>query len=180
METPPAQVLPHSPPPKSHRSRKLLVAIGLLKLVHATLMVLVAAGALTLTKTSVVEAIRDWAEDLDVGPRWRTIGDFISTKVLGADHHLLRGVAIGAGFYACLFATEGVGLLMDKLWAEWLAVIATASLIPLELLETLRRRSWTMALGMAAIAVNVAIVIYLAKQVKIRIRESKLARAHGH
>ncbi|HTW94937.1 MAG TPA: DUF2127 domain-containing protein [Tepidisphaeraceae bacterium] len=179
METPTAQVLPHSPHPKSHRSRKLLVAIGLLKLVHASLMAIVAAGAIFLTKTSVVSAMKEWAEDLDVGPRWRTIGDFVSRKVLGADHHLLRGVAIGAGFYACLFATEGIGLLLDKLWAEWLAVVATASLIPLELMETLHRRGWLMAVGLGAIAVNVAIVIYLARQVKIRISESKLARLQG-
>jgi len=176
METPLASALPQSPKPKSHRSRKVLIIIGLFKLVHASLMLLLAVGALWLTKTSVIEAIRTWSEDLNVGPDRKLIGGFLVNKMLGINHHTLWAVAIGAGFYSALFATEGIGLLMDKLWAEWLAVIATASLIPLEMIETMRRHSWARAVGMGTILVNVAIVVYLIHQVRVRIRESKLSK----
>jgi uncharacterized membrane protein (DUF2068 family) len=173
METPPAQAIEQSPKPHSHRSRKVLVLIGLFKLLHASLMLVLAIVALCFTRDIVTNPIRIWAEELNVGPSRRIIGDFLLNKVLRINHHVLWGVAAGAGFYAALFATEGIGLLMDKLWAEWLAVIATASLIPLELMETLHRHSWQRAVGMGTIVVNVAIVVYLARQVMARIRESK-------
>ena len=60
---------------------------------------------------------------------------------------------------AVVFATEGIGLWMQKRWAEWLTVIITASLIPLEVWELAHRPSF----GIAAVLVaNSAIVAYLA------------------
>jgi uncharacterized membrane protein (DUF2068 family) len=53
---------------------------------------------------------------------------------------------------------EGVGLFYRRRWAEWLTVVATSLLIPLELYELVRSPSLLKAGG---IAVNVAIVIYL-------------------
>jgi uncharacterized membrane protein (DUF2068 family) len=70
--------------------------------------------------------------------------------------HALRIVTLA---YAAVFATEGIGLWMQKPWAEWLTVIITASLIPLEVWELVHRPSF----GIAAVLVaNSAIVAYLA------------------
>ena len=60
--------------------------------------------------------------------------------------------------YAALYATEGVGLWLQKRWAEYLTTIATASLIPFEIWELTRGASAT---KVAALAINIAIVIYL-------------------
>ncbi len=69
--------------------------------------------------------------------------------------HALRMVTLA---YAAVFAVEGVGLWMQKRWAEWLTTIITASLIPLEVWELFHRPS----VGKAAVLVaNVAIVAYL-------------------
>ena len=43
--------------------------------------------------------------------------------------------------YAAVFAVEGIGLWMQRRWAEWLTVVITASLIPLELWELIHRPS---------------------------------------
>jgi uncharacterized membrane protein (DUF2068 family) len=60
--------------------------------------------------------------------------------------------------YAAVFAIEGIGLWMQKRWAEWLTTIITASLIPLEVWELFFRPNF----GKAAVLVaNVAIVAYL-------------------
>ncbi len=61
-------------------------------------------------------------------------------------------------FAAALFATEGIGLLMQKRWAEYFTSIVTASFIPLEIYEIARRPG---ALKIALLAVNAIIVIYL-------------------
>jgi uncharacterized membrane protein (DUF2068 family) len=69
-------------------------------------------------------------------------------------------VAIGivALAYAAIFATEGTGLWLRKHWAEWFTVIATGSLVPVEIYEVLYRFSW---LKLAALIGNVVIVLYL-------------------
>lgn len=78
-------------------------------------------------------------------------------------HHLhasdLRIVAFGALGYGTLELVEGVGLWFDQLWAEYLTVVATSLLIPVEIYELVRHPSIWKAGGLA---VNVAIVAYLA------------------
>jgi uncharacterized membrane protein (DUF2068 family) len=65
--------------------------------------------------------------------------------------------------YAAVFAIEGVGLWMQKRWAEWLTTIITASLIPLEVWELFFRPN----IGKAAVLVaNAAIVAYLVWHVR--------------
>lgn len=77
-------------------------------------------------------------------------------------HHLhaseLRVVALGALGYGVLELVEGTGLWLEQLWAEYLTVIATSILIPLELYELVHRPTLWKAGG---IAVNLAIVAYL-------------------
>jgi uncharacterized membrane protein (DUF2068 family) len=71
-------------------------------------------------------------------------------------------VAIGlvALAYAAIFATEGIGLWLQKYWAEWFTVIATGSLIPLEIYESINHFSW---LKLAVLIANSLIVIYLVR-----------------
>ncbi len=57
-----------------------------------------------------------------------------------------------------MFAVEGIGLWMQKRWAEWLTTIITASLIPLEAWEMILRPTIGKALILLA---NVAVVAYL-------------------
>ena len=83
---------------------------------------------------------------------------------------LVTGIAaIG---YGLLELVEGVGLWLDQLWAEYLTVIATSLLLPFELYELARKPSLLKAGG---IAVNIAIVAYLAWMLRRR-----LAREAAH
>ncbi len=86
---------------------------------------------------------------------------------LHASTVLLTGVA--AIFYGVLETVEGGGLWLEKLWAEWLTVIATSLLIPVELYELVRSPSMLKAVGTA---VNVAIVVYLAVRLRRRLAQS--------
>jgi uncharacterized membrane protein (DUF2068 family) len=69
-------------------------------------------------------------------------------------------LAIG---YAALEITEGVGLFYRKRWAEWLTVVATSLLVPIEVYELVRHPSWLKAGG---VVVNIAIVVYLVRVVR--------------
>ena len=65
--------------------------------------------------------------------------------------------ALGAA-YAALFLTEGTGLLFRKRWAEWLTIVATSSLMPIELYELVKQFT---AVRLLALLVNAAVVLYL-------------------
>jgi uncharacterized membrane protein (DUF2068 family) len=80
--------------------------------------------------------------------------------------HQLKLVGILAIGYGALELTEGTGLWLDKLWAEYLTVIATSLLIPLELYELIVRPSPWKAAG---VLVNVLIVVYLARALRRRL-----------
>lgn len=51
----------------------------------------------------------------------------------------MSGVAFG---YSCLLFTEGIGLWLQKRWAEFLTAFATILFIPFELYELYERFTW--------------------------------------
>jgi len=63
--------------------------------------------------------------------------------------------------YTGVLLTEGIGLWLRKTWAEWLTVVATASLIPFELWQLLFGHHHKPVAVLGATALNVTIVIYL-------------------
>lgn len=67
-------------------------------------------------------------------------------------------LAITAFGYAALMGTEGVALYLRKRWARWLTIVATSSLIPIEVYEISRE---VHPLRVVLLIVNVAVVIYL-------------------
>ncbi len=70
--------------------------------------------------------------------------------------------ALGAG-YAALFLTEGTGLLFRQRWAEWLTIVATSSLMPLELYELIKEFT---VLRLLVLLVNTAVVLFLVYRVR--------------
>jgi uncharacterized membrane protein (DUF2068 family) len=84
--------------------------------------------------------------------------------------HQVTLFGVAAIAYGVLELVEGFGLWRRYRWAEWLTVVATSLLIPFELYELVHRPS---AVKAAGIAVNVLIVIYLARLVTRRGRERR-------
>jgi uncharacterized membrane protein (DUF2068 family) len=68
------------------------------------------------------------------------------------------GLAITALGYALLMGTEGIGLYLRKPWARWFTIIATSSLLPLEVYELVRQVT---PLRIVILLANIAIVVYL-------------------
>ena len=62
---------------------------------------------------------------------------------LGSLSPAVRGlIDLGTFLYAALFAVEGVGLWLGKRWAEWLTVVTTSLLIPIEIYEIVHKPTW--------------------------------------
>ena len=60
--------------------------------------------------------------------------------------------------YAAIQIAEGIGLWLLQRWGEYFAVVATSAFLPLEVYELTERTTW---LRVAALAINVAAVVYL-------------------
>jgi uncharacterized membrane protein (DUF2068 family) len=83
--------------------------------------------------------------------------------VANVDDKKLRELSAGTFFYSALFLCEGVGLALRKRWAEYLTIISTASLMPIEVLEIYKKPS---AAKVALLLVNLAVVVYLVFQLR--------------
>ncbi|MEW2400040.1 DUF2127 domain-containing protein [Streptomyces sp. NPDC046862] len=97
---------------------------------------------------------RHFHYDLDHSP----VVDSIR-RVFQYRHSTLLVVAAALLTYALIELVEGVGLWMLKRWAEYLAVVATAAFLPLEIYELTEKIS---GLRIATFVFNVLVVVYIA------------------
>jgi uncharacterized membrane protein (DUF2068 family) len=79
-------------------------------------------------------------------------------RLLSLDDQTIHRLGIASLVYATVFATEGLGLLARRRWAEWFTVGTTSSFIPLEIYELIRHPGMG---KVVALIVNLAIVAYL-------------------
>jgi uncharacterized membrane protein (DUF2068 family) len=135
-----------------------ILLIAIFKLVKAVALIAAGAGALKLLNPDFASRVATWLANVPLTP-----GQRLLALLARADAHKLEEVGIVLFAYAALFLVEGCGLLAKKHWAEWLTVVATASLIPFEVWECTRGVS---AGKVATVVVNVAVVVYLAVRLK--------------
>jgi uncharacterized membrane protein (DUF2068 family) len=149
-------------------SGTLLVWIGVLKLLKATLLVAVGLGAFRLVHEDAERIVREWVREMRVDPDNHLIHEVL-VKLSAVTPNQLQALAAGTFIYAALFLVEGVGLVLRKRWAEYLTVVVTSLLIPLEVYELLQRFT---VVRLAVLVVNVAIVVYLI----VRLRMTRKTR----
>ena len=148
---------------RSHsRGDGLLLVIAVFKFVKGALLLALAFGALSLLHKDVAAHVEHWLDQLRIDPDNQFIGTLLSKLQLVHTKELKELSALGAG-YAALFLTEGTGLLFRKYWAEWLTIVATSSLMPFEVYELVKDFT---ALGLFALLVNAAVVLYLIYRVR--------------
>ena len=134
-----------------------LTVIGGFKLFNGALLTLLALGAFHLLHKDVGDALEHGLRAIRFDPENRHLAGLLAKANL-VDDHKLKELGWLTLVYAALFLTEGVGLLLRKRWAEYLTVIATASLIPLEIYEVCKHGT---AVKVGLLLANVAIVLYL-------------------
>jgi uncharacterized membrane protein (DUF2068 family) len=146
---------------KKHSSRGLWL-IAAFKLLKGFALLAVAIGVLKLLHKDVASEVERWINFLRVDPHNHLI-DKLLAKVGLLDDRKLKELSIGTFFYSALLLTEGVGLALRKPWAEYLTIVSTASLLPLEVLEIARRVNFA---RIALFLINVAVVVYLIIEVR--------------
>jgi uncharacterized membrane protein (DUF2068 family) len=144
------------------RSNRVIVLIGVFKLVKAALLFALAAGALGLRHHDVIDVVRHAALSVHLDPSGRIVNWLIG-KAASLSPHRLTLVTVGTAVYASLFLAEGIGLILRKRWGEILTIVITGSFIPWEIYEAVKATS---PIKLVLIALNVAIVAYLVWRVR--------------
>jgi uncharacterized membrane protein (DUF2068 family) len=139
----------------------LLTLIAIFKIVKALLLVAGGIVALQLLHPSEANRVWRWIADVPFEGERRLFARVLTMVAAKSP----AAMAIAAFAYAALFSVEGIGLFLRKRWAEWLTIVATASLIPIEIYELLHRVT---AMKIAVLAINIAVVIYLIARVRRR------------
>lgn len=145
----------------AHRHNKGLVLIAVYKFLHSLLFIALGVGALRLVGKDVGDILYRLASDLRFNPEGRFV-NFVLDRASLLNDPMLRRIGFAAFCYAAIGIAEGIGLYLEKAWGEFLTLIITASFLPWEIMEILRRHTM---LRVGLLLVNVAVLIYLSKLV---------------
>jgi uncharacterized membrane protein (DUF2068 family) len=146
----------------SRSSSFIIVLIGIFKLFKAVLLFALAVGAIRLLHKDLARTVLHWVQVLRVDPDNRFVHGLLA-KIFRLTPTQLKELSLGTFIYAGLFATEGIGLLLRKRWAEYFTIITTGGFLPLEIFELVRH--FTIP-RLAVTFVNVLIVWYLVARVR--------------
>lgn len=136
--------------------------IALEKAVKGVVLLVVAFKMLTLFGRDV----HGWAEDLVTQHGIDLANRYVHAmleRLVGIGNTQLVELSVGATVYAGLLFTEGIGLWLQKRWAEYMTAGLTALFIPFELFELYERFTWV---RIAILALNIFVVWYLATWLK--------------
>ncbi|HKC17743.1 MAG TPA: DUF2127 domain-containing protein [Steroidobacteraceae bacterium] len=152
--------------------------IGLLKICKALLLLATSYGLYRLLNPNLVEHLQDWLSTLTDTFERRLLQRALEwLSSLGQAR--IGGILVVTGLYTGVLLTEGIGLWLRKTWAEWLTVIATASLIPFELWQLVFGHRHNPLAVLGATTLNIAIVWYLVwrlRQARRRRRAQRMER----
>ncbi len=146
---------------KTKGSRGLWL-IAAFKLVKGLGLLVLGIGALKLLHKDVAAEVAKWIDILRVDPNNHYIQEALARLGM-VDDRKLKALSIGTFFYSALYLTEGVGLSLRKRWAEYVTIISTASLLPLEIYEIAKHVS---APKIAVLLANIAVLVYLVMEVR--------------
>lgn len=157
---------------KRKRHNQWLILIALFKLGQALLFIAIGVGALRLVGKDLGDWLDSLARHLRFNPEGKLVNLILEKASLVDDTMLKR---IGAAFflYAAVGLVEGIGLYLEKIWAEFFTLAITASFLPWEIYEVFRRLTW-MRVGL--LTINVLVLVYLTKVIWDRQREKQVKR----
>jgi uncharacterized membrane protein (DUF2068 family) len=149
---------------EEHRRVRYLKIIALFKILKGVLLFALGFSLLFLNyRPTWLDQISDWADDQLLLHHSKAV-----TFLLNKLQYLLSGGALRATgilslFYCAVLFTEGIGVYLQKRWAEFLMIFATAALIPLEIRHTWHRliRHGPIVAPLALLLANCFIVWFL-------------------
>lgn len=153
---------------RTHHDR-WIIAIGAFKLLQALLFILLGIGAMRLLHKDLMEIAERFVLAMRFDPEGHFVNLFLD-KVALIDPHRLKQISAVVFGIAGLDIIEGTGLVLERVWAEYVTLVLTASFLPWEFFEIVRHTTW---IHVVLLLINLAVVIYLLYYVKLRIRQRR-------
>lgn len=138
-------------------ANNILRSIAVFKFVETAAVLGAGLAALQLLDPNTLDMLLAWGQALPALAE-QHLAERVIDHLSGISPSQIRALGAGAFLFAGIFLAEGIGLWMERRWAEWLSVVATALFIPLEVLELFRHASLPKAI---ALVLNAAVVGYL-------------------
>jgi uncharacterized membrane protein (DUF2068 family) len=158
-----------------------IVVIGALKLFEAALFVALGVGVLRLLHKDLVDEVMRLLMAMRLDPEGRFVSAVLD-KVALVSPLRLKEISAGIFAHAALDVVEGVGLILRKIWAEYITLIVSILFLPLEFMGIAHHVTW---LKIAITAINLAVVAYLIFHVQMVTRRHRrdvraaVAEEHG-
>lgn len=161
---------------KHNHHDKIIWLIGAAKIFYGLLLIGVGIGAFNLIGKNLTAALWHLTErwNLDFHNHYVQL---LFQKASQMDGKTLLCLTAITFAYAALFFVEGVGLILEKHWAQWLVIVDTASFIPGEIYYLVRQFNW---FDTILLLVNVAVVAYLVWRIKTRDHPPKSSSHKAH
>ena len=140
----------------SKRDRGVLI-IGIFKLLKSLFFIGVGFGALHFIHHDLVETLQHLVDSRGFDPENRFVSLIIDKAEL-VTHHRLRQITYGTFGYSAVALTEGVGLVLEKVWAEYLTLSLTIAFLPWEVFEIARKPN---VFRIGVFVINLAVLWYL-------------------
>jgi len=143
---------------------RYLKLIAIFKILKGLLLLVLGFSLLFLNyRTRWLDAISDWADDEILLVHSKTVLYLLNKLQDVLADGQLRAPGLLALFYSAVLFTEGIGVYLQKRWAEMLMVFATAALIPIEVRHLWHRPSLA---AVIILVVNCFIVWFLYRVLK--------------
>jgi uncharacterized membrane protein (DUF2068 family) len=118
-------------------------------------------GALRLVHKDLGDMLLRFANHMRFNPESRFV-NFVLDRASIVTDNLLRRFSFALFAYAAVGLTEGIGLYLEKAWAEYMTLLITASFLPWEIFEVFRRIT---LMRSSLLVVNFMVLLYLLKVV---------------
>jgi uncharacterized membrane protein (DUF2068 family) len=146
-----------------------LVVIGGFKLFEAALLVLLGVGVIRMLHKDLGDELTRLFLSLRFDPEGR-FASFLIDRASDITPHQLKQISIAIFAHAGLDVLEGVGLILRKIWAEFVTIAVSAFFLPFEFAVLAHHVTW---IRIAITGINVAVVVYLIFHVQMRLRERR-------
>lgn len=132
--------------------------IGAFKLLEAAFFFLVGIGAFHLVHRDLEDEALKLAGRLRIDPDGRLV-TWVLDHIDVVTSHRLKQIGFATFFYAGVRIAEGWGLVMEKVWAEYLVVGVTVAFLPWELYEIAHHPGDWIRIGI--LLINLGVLAYL-------------------
>ena len=138
---------------------RFLKLIAIFKILKGLLLIILGFSLLFLnSRSQSLDALSNWTDEEILLRHSKTVVFLLNKLQAVLENGKLRAPAFLSLFYSGLLLTEGIGVYLQKRWAEWLMVFVTATFIPLEVRHIWHRPS---LLAIIILVLNCFIVWFL-------------------